>query len=420
MLSCAYRRSKLEHEAYGHRSITEERVRLGYRIRDLPLQEACLLKVACPGSGSLTASLAPRHGALICAHYLMRRPRISNRAVVHPDHTMAEPSNLINLMAHQYHGAPLQRHITHLSQAFLLERDVPHLQHFIHQQHLRLQVRRHRECQPHIHPARIMFDLRIQKLLDLRERQNLVKLPPDLFLAHPQNRAAQIHIVPPRQLRVESRPHFQQAAHSPVNLRPPRRRPRNPAQNLQQRGFSRAVPPDQPQHFPVLHFQVHVLQRPEVFSFLPLQQLPWRPRVLSQHVPQRILPPQLAQPVFLAQSFCPDRYLAHFGVRRLDAALFSSPLSLISPNVAPPRGRCLVIPSAAEESLFVLPLATSHPPPATRHCLVIPSAAEESLFVPTSHSPLSRHSAHQSPRNSPPSGPRCPPTIAMAQFQNGK
>src|SRR5216683_1583584 len=179
----------------------------------------------------------------------MCRPSHPDRSAIHPSHSLAQSTDLIQLVTHQHHRAPRSRHFPHLPQALLLKIDIPHRQHFVHQQYLRLQVRRHRERQPDVHPARIMLDRRLDEFFDLREGHDLVEFPVDLPLAHPQNRPAQIRILPPRQLRMKTRAHFQQAAHLPANLPPALRRPRNTRQDLQQRGLPRAVPPDQPQNF---------------------------------------------------------------------------------------------------------------------------------------------------------------------------
>ena len=48
---------------------------------------------------------------------------------------------------------PLARHVLHLAEALLLELRVADRQHLVDDQDLRLQVRRDRERQPHIHAA---------------------------------------------------------------------------------------------------------------------------------------------------------------------------------------------------------------------------------------------------------------------------
>ena len=70
--------------------------------------------------------------------------------------------------------------VLHLAQALLLERGVADGEHFVDDQDLRLQVGGHRESQPHVHPAGVALDRRVEELLDLGEVDDLVELAPDL------------------------------------------------------------------------------------------------------------------------------------------------------------------------------------------------------------------------------------------------
>ena len=53
----------------------------------------------------------------------------------------------------------------HFPQALLLKRGITHGQHLIDDQNLRLQVCSDSESQPDVHPARVVFDWRIDELL---------------------------------------------------------------------------------------------------------------------------------------------------------------------------------------------------------------------------------------------------------------
>src|ERR1700687_3468762 len=59
-------------------------------------------------------SLAPCHRALVRAHHLMRRPGLPNRPSIHPCHPLAQPPDLIQLVAYKHHGSPRSRHFPHL------------------------------------------------------------------------------------------------------------------------------------------------------------------------------------------------------------------------------------------------------------------------------------------------------------------
>src|SRR6266404_6830 len=120
----------------------------------------------------------------------------------------------------------------HLPEALTLKLDVANSKYFVNNQYIRLKVSSNGERQPHIHTGGIVFYGYVDKPFNFREGYDFIK--PALYLAfrHTQDRAAQIDILPPRELRMESRSHFQQRAYASVNLCPALRWTRNPAQDL--------------------------------------------------------------------------------------------------------------------------------------------------------------------------------------------
>ena len=94
--------------------------------------------------------------------------------------------------------------LAHLPEALLLELGVADRQHLVHDQDFRLQVRRHRERQPDVHPAGVPLDRRVEELADLGELDDLVELPPHLPAGHAEDRAVEEDVLPAGQLRVEA------------------------------------------------------------------------------------------------------------------------------------------------------------------------------------------------------------------------
>ena len=68
----------------------------------------------------------------------------------------------------------------HLAQALLLERGVADGQDLVDDQDLGIQVRRHGEGEPDIHPAGVALHRRVEELFDLGEGDDLVELAGDL------------------------------------------------------------------------------------------------------------------------------------------------------------------------------------------------------------------------------------------------
>jgi len=84
-------------------------------------------------------------------------------------------------------GTPLLRYVPHLSQALPLKSRVAHRENLVHQQDLRLQMRRHGEGKPQVHARGVTLDRGIQESLNFGKRHNLVELADDLPPAHAEN-----------------------------------------------------------------------------------------------------------------------------------------------------------------------------------------------------------------------------------------
>ena len=80
----------------------------------------------------------------------------------------------------QHRSTLLARHVPHSAEALPLECQIADGQHLVDDQNLRLQVRRDRKSQPHLHAAAVTLDRRVEEPLDLGERHDLVELLLDL------------------------------------------------------------------------------------------------------------------------------------------------------------------------------------------------------------------------------------------------
>src|SRR3989304_5663126 len=134
-----------------------------------------------------------------------------------PERTSPPPALAFRTVSDSKRRAPLlARHLAHLAEALPLERRVAHGEDFVHDENLGVQVRGDREGEPHVHPAAVALDRRVEELLDLREGDNLVEAARDLLPPHPEDRAVQEDVLAARQLRMEPRADFEQAADAAV------------------------------------------------------------------------------------------------------------------------------------------------------------------------------------------------------------
>ena len=98
-----------------------------------------------------------------------------HRAVLEVDAAAAERLDHRHVVADEEDGPARGGDLVHLAEALALERGVADGQHLVDDQDLGLEVRGDREGQPHVHAARVALDRRVEELLDLRERDDLVE-----------------------------------------------------------------------------------------------------------------------------------------------------------------------------------------------------------------------------------------------------
>jgi hypothetical protein len=115
-----------------------------------------------------------------------------------------------HVVTDEQHGAPALRDLANLAQALSLEARIADRQHLVHDQDLGLEMRGHAERQPHVHPARIELDRRIDERLDFGEGDDRVELPQDLLAGHAENRAVQQHVFTAGQVGVKAGSHLEQ------------------------------------------------------------------------------------------------------------------------------------------------------------------------------------------------------------------
>src|SRR5438046_61570 len=107
---------------------------------------------------------------------------------------------------------------------------------------------RDRKCQSQVHPARVMFDRRVEESRDLREVDNRVELAACFGARHAENCAVEKDVLASGQVGMEAGSHFEQTADASAQLDAAARRLGDAAQNLQQRALAGAVAADDTHH----------------------------------------------------------------------------------------------------------------------------------------------------------------------------
>ena len=140
----------------------------------------------------------------------------------------------------------------------------PDRQHLVDDEDFRLEVRRDRKRQPHVHAARIVLHRRVDELFELREGDDGVELADDLGAKHAENRAVEEDVLAARQVRMEARADLEQARDAAVQVDVAFGRRGDARQDLQQRALAGAVRADDADDFADADLERDVLQRPEV------------------------------------------------------------------------------------------------------------------------------------------------------------
>jgi hypothetical protein len=110
----------------------------------------------------------------VFADHVARGTLGDNSPFVQKVRPSAERGDGGGIVAHEQHGSPTGCDLFHPCEALLLEREVANREDLVHHQDLRLEMGRHREREPHVHPARVALDWRVDKTLNLRERHDLI------------------------------------------------------------------------------------------------------------------------------------------------------------------------------------------------------------------------------------------------------
>src|SRR5688500_13779352 len=161
----------------------------------------------------------------------------------------AKLANGVEVVAHEENRSPLAGDISHFPETLPLKSGVADSQHLVYQQDLRLHESRDRECQAQIHTARVVLDRRVDELLDLGERYDLVEIASYIRALDAEDGRIEEDVLAAGQLRVEARSNLEQRAHPSVQLYSSCGRLGDPGQHLEQRALPRPVSSDDANNF---------------------------------------------------------------------------------------------------------------------------------------------------------------------------
>ena len=184
-------------------------------------------------------------------------------AAVEPERLVAEPRHEIQRVRDQQHGAAAASEIGKLVEALVRERFVADREHFVDEQHVRIDVDRDGEPEAHVHARRIRLDRRVDELLELGETDDVVEAAGDLAAAQAEHHAVDVDVLASGDLRVEAGAELDERRHASVDAHGARRRLADAGNQFQHRALARAVAADDSERLARRHVERHALERLE-------------------------------------------------------------------------------------------------------------------------------------------------------------
>ena len=140
---------------------------------------------------------------------------------------------------------------------------------FVDDQHIRVNAGGDGKRQAHMHAAGIGLDRLIDVHTDVGEGNDLVDFLVDLALGQTQRGSVEIDIFATCEVKIEARTEFEQGSNSAMRLERTTAWRYGSGNELQQRGFARAVDTDDTQHLALLQAEVDIGDGRELLEVLP-------------------------------------------------------------------------------------------------------------------------------------------------------
>ena len=219
---------------------------------------------AAAGAARLGLRARAEHAVRVGLDQALRVAFAADVSLLEPDRPVAHVAHAGQVVSHQHDGAPVVAELDELLEAALLKGHVTDGQHLVDDQEARVDVDRHREGQPHVHPRRVRLDRLIDERFQAGEVDDLVEPRRDVAATHAQDRSVEKHVLASGQFGMEAGTQLEQRRHAAMH-------PHRPAVGLQDAGhafqegrLARAVVADHAEHFAFTHVERDILEGDEL------------------------------------------------------------------------------------------------------------------------------------------------------------
>ena len=192
--------------------------------------------------------------------------------MIQPDGIVAEAFDEAERVRHQQDGLAAAFEFRELVETLVGETLVADGQHFIDQEHVRIDVNRHRKPQAHVHARRVRLHGRVDEVLEFGKFNDLIEAGVDFTLGQAQHDAVDEDVLAAGDLGMKSRAEFNQGRDAPLDLHGAARRLGNAGHELQRGALPRSVSADDGEGRSLRHRKRHVVERLEGLFRLELSQ----------------------------------------------------------------------------------------------------------------------------------------------------
>src|ERR1700733_2498287 len=231
------------------------------------------LGIAVSLAGGLAGGIgeASKVQLVVLLAYAIRVAHGHDSAAVHQHGPVAQTRDGAHVVSDENVRLALVPEPVELIEALLLEGGAPHGEDFIDQQDVRVHLDSDRERQAHVHPRRIVLELEVEEILELREGDYLVEPSAGLLARQPEHDRVDDDVVVRGQVGVEANPELDERRQAATDSQLRAVGVVNPVdagEALEQSALSTAIPSHDAEHLALLDFERDVLHRTKLVGVM--------------------------------------------------------------------------------------------------------------------------------------------------------
>lgn len=186
-------------------------------------------------------------------------------AVFEVDGLLAESQYLAHAVRHDDEGGAVLLEFVYFFGAFFAEGYVAHAEHLVDEHYIGIDVHGYREAQSRDHTGGIIFEGNVHEFAELREFHYTLVFTEHFAVRESHHRAVQEYVFLACGVHIEARAEFEQGNDVALGEGDTLGGADDAGDDFEERGFTRAVAPDEGETFAAVHAEVDVFQDLELF-----------------------------------------------------------------------------------------------------------------------------------------------------------